>query len=101
MCQGSRNCGILQSQIWEHGESLENLENMENVENMEKMEKMENTNKMTWNLQFMIQNTLFVNHMTQNILFYSIYCDSWKIITWALGEHNPGSAQDGRTWSEM
>ena len=30
----------------------------------------------TWNTQFMIQNTLFVNQMTQNILFYSIYCDS-------------------------
>ena len=26
----------------------------------------------------MIQNTLFVNHMTQNTIFYGIYGDGWK-----------------------
>ena len=46
----------------------------------------------------MIQNTLFVNLMTQNTLFMATI---EKIITHALGEHYPGSAQDGRTSSEM
>ena len=46
----------------------------------------------------LIQNTLFVNLMTQNTLFIATV---EKIITYALGEHYPGSAQDGRTSSEM
>ena len=69
------------------------------------MENMENINQMTL---FVIQNTLFetqntpnVNQMTQNIQFYSIYGDGKKIITYALGEHDPGSAQDWRRSSEM
>ena len=32
----------------------------------------------------MNQNTLFVNQLTQNTLFYSIYCDGQKIIRYAL-----------------
>jgi len=64
---------------------------------MENIEKMEN--QMTI---FMTQNTLFVNQMTQNTLFYVyIYGEGWKILTYPLGEHDPGSAQDGRTSSEM
>ena len=39
--KGSTNCGILQSRIGEHGESLENMKNKE------KMEKMENINQMS------------------------------------------------------
>ena len=39
--------------------------------------------------------------MTQNTLFYGIYVDSSKIVTCALGEHDSGSAQNGRTTSEM
>ena len=34
------------------------------------------------------QNTLFVNQMTQNTLFYGIYGNGWKITTYALGEHD-------------
>ena len=46
----------------------------------------------------MIQNTLFVNLMTQNTLFTAMV---EKIITYAHGEHYPGgSAQDGRTSNE-
>ena len=41
---------------------------MENMENTENMEKMEST-------RFMIQNSIFVNRMTQNSLFYGFYGD--------------------------
>ena len=61
---------------------------------------MVNFNQMTSNTLFMTQNTLFVtqniifvNQMAQNALFYSIYRHIGKIITYALGEHDPGSAQ--------
>ena len=46
----------------------------------------------------MTQNTLFVNHTTESTLFYGIYRDGH---TYALEEHDPGSAQDWRTQSEM
>ena len=54
---------------------------------------------MTQNTLFVTGNTLFVNQMTQNTLFYRISADGWK--TYALGEHDPESLQDGRTSSEM
>ena len=64
----------------------------------------QNTLFVIQNTLFVIQNTLFVtqntanvNQMTQNIQFYCIYDDGKKIITYALGEHDPGSAKDGRT----
>ena len=41
------------------------------------------------------QNTLFGNQIIQNYLIYGFYADSKKIIAYALGEHDPGSAQDG------
>ena len=53
------------------------------------------------NTLFVTQNTLFGNQMTQNTSFYSFYADGRKIITYALGEHDPGSAQNGRSSSEM
>ena len=38
--------------------------------------------------------------MTQNTIFYvHIYGNGWK--RYPLGEHDPGSTQDGRTSSEM
>ena len=46
---------------------------------------------------FVTQNTLFVNQMTKNTLFYGI-------ITYAHGEHgehDSGSAQDWRTLSDL
>ena len=46
---------------------------------------------MLQNILFMTQNIVFVNQMTQNTLFYSIFRDSWKIITYALGEHEVSS----------
>ena len=39
--------------------------------------------------------------LTQSTLFYGFYGNGWKIIAYALGELDPGSAQDGRTLSEM
>ena len=39
--------------------------------------------------------------MTQNTLFYGFYVDGSKIITYAIGEHDPGSAQKGRKSSQM
>ena len=51
---------------------------------------------MIQNTTFMTQNNLFV---TQNNVFYGISADGWK--TYALGERNPESLQDGRTSSEM
>ena len=45
---------------------------------------------MTQNTLFvnkMTQNTLFFNQKTENTIFYGIY---EKIITYALGEHDPG-----------
>ena len=53
--------------VWE---KMENMVNME--ENMEYMEKKENINQTTIS---MTQNTLFVNQMTQNTLFYGVYGD--------------------------
>ena len=50
---------------------------------------------------FVTQNTLFGKHMTQNTLFYGFYVDGSKIITYAIGEHDPGSAQKGRKSSQM
>ena len=47
------------------------------------------------NTLFLTQNTLFGNQMTQNTLFYGFFFDA------QLGEHDPGSAQNGRTSSEM
>ena len=46
----------------------------------------------------MIQNTLFVNLMTQNTLFMATI---EKIITHALGEHYPGSASNRKTSSDF
>ena len=48
--------------IGEHGQSLENIENMDDKE------KMKNIKQMTKNMQFTIQNVLFINQMTQNTL---------------------------------
>ena len=67
---------------------------------------------MIQNAQFMIQNTLFgtqntlfVNQMTQNTLLYGILVMVQKILICVLGEHDPRSAQNGRTssnfWSLM
>ena len=85
------------------------------MENPENMEKMENINQMTKNNLLMIQNTLFVtqktlfvtqntliiNQITQNIKFWGIYGNGQKIITNALGEHDPRLPQEGGTSSEM
>ena len=76
---------------------------MENIEKAEIMEKMENINQMILNTLFMIKNTVFVTQntrMTQNTLFYG-FSTVKKIIACALGEHDPGSPQNGRTSSEM
>ena len=60
---------------------------------------------MIQSIQFMIQstpfgtqNTLFVNEMTQNT--YGILATVKKIITYALGEHDPGSAQNIKQFLE-
>ena len=42
-----------------------------------------------------------MNNINQNILYYVIYPGVEKIITYALGEHDPGSAQDWRTSSDF
>ena len=42
------------------------------------------------------QSTLFAMQMTQTTLVHGIYG-----ITYALGEYDPGSAQDGRTSSDF
>ena len=70
-----------------HGKSLENMENME---------KMENINQMTESTLCLTQSTQFVNQMAQSTLLYGIYPMIKKIITYALGEHDLGSALDGR-----
>ena len=49
---------------------------------------------------FGTQNTLFVNQMTQNTLFYGILVTVKKTITYALGEHDPGSAQNIKQFLE-
>ena len=49
----------------------------------------------------MTQNILFVNHMTLDTHFRALIATAEKLITYALGEHDPGSAQNGRTSSEM
>ena len=44
------------------------------------------------------QNTLLVNQMTQNTIFYGIFGEGWQI---HIGEHDPGSAQDWRTSTDL
>ena len=56
---------------------------------------------MIQNTIFKNQNTLIVNDMIQNILSYGIHSDGWKILIYAQGEHDLGSAQNGRTSSEI
>ena len=74
--EGSRYCRILQSQIGEHGVSLENMEKMENFNQITS-----NTLFITQSTLFVTQNIIFVNQMAQNALFYSIYRHVGKIIT--------------------
>ena len=49
----------------------------------------------------MNQSPQFVNQMAPNTLLYGIYMTVEKIISYALGEHDPGSAQDWRTLSDL
>ena len=83
---------ILQSQIREHGVSLENIKNKENTE---KMEKMENINQMTLT---MIQNITLLLRKKLNLstrsstLFYGIFLRRSK----NHGEHESGSDQNWR-----
>ena len=44
------------------------------------------------------QNTLLVNQMTQNTIFYGIFGEGWQI---HIVEHDPGSAQDWRTSTDL
>ena len=60
---GSTNCAILTSQMAEKGVNLENLGKMKNIL------------LMIQNTLYVTQNSLFVNHMTQNTLLNSIYGD--------------------------
>ena len=56
-----------------HGESWENMETMENIESMGKIEN--------------------INQKPKTACMATVE----KKITYVLGEHYPGSAQDGRT----
>ena len=49
----------------------------------------------------MTQNTLFVNQVTQTLHFTALMSVVEKSVTYALVEHDPGSAQDGKTASEI
>ena len=99
--QGSTNWSILSSRMRENGEHR-------------KHEKMQNLNHMTQNTLFMIQNILFVIQntllVTQTLflstrwlktLDFKAFMTTFKIKTYALGEHDPWSAQNRRTSSEM
>ena len=62
---------------------------------MENMEKMDNINRMSkknsvYDSKHPINDSKhsFCHKMTQNTLFYSIYRNCWKIMTYALGEHD-------------
>ena len=55
------------------------------------MEKIDIINQKPKNILFVIQNTLFVNQLTQNTLFYGIYCDGRNILGYALGEQCLGN----------
>ena len=63
---------------------------------------MEKINQMTSNTLYVTQNALIVNQMTQNTGLYGIFGYSWKDSNiYTLGEHDPGSVQNGRTSSEI
>ena len=72
-------------------------------------ENMENINQMTKNTLFMIQNTRFVTQKKlfltirrlKTLYFTAIMSPVEKIIKYTLGEHHLGSAQNGKTSSEM
>ena len=68
--QGPTYCGLLPSWMGEHGKDGKHKQ-------------------ITWNILFMIQDTLFVKQMTHTILFYGIYGDRRK-------NHN---IRAWRTWS--
>ena len=78
--QGSTSCAILSSQMGEHGEPGEHGKTGKHQPDVVKKSL------------FVTQNALFVNQMTQHTLLYGFYVDGWKIITYALGGHDPGSA---------
>ena len=46
---------------------------MVNMGNTENKEKMDNMNQRIQNTRFVSQNALFVNQMTQNILFFDVH----------------------------
>ena len=79
-----RNCSILPSRMGEYGVSLENMGNMENRCFLVLQLRCSLVFQLTFSL--VLQLDLIYLHS-----IYGIYCDSWKIITYALGEHDPGS----------
>ena len=83
--QGSTNCEILPPQM---GESCRTLERCKTSNRWLKALKT-------------ICMIPFVNQMTWNTLFYGIYGDDEQIITYALEEHDPGSAQNWRASSGL
>ena len=85
--QGSTDCAIMPSWMEEHGVSWENMANMENMENMENITIWLKTLFYDSKHKHYIYdskqsicdwNTLFVNQMTQNTLFYGISADGRK-----------------------
>ena len=79
------------------GEHEVSWENMEIINQITK-----NTLKMIQSTRFLTQKKLFlVIRRLKTLYFTSFMSPVEKIIKYTLGEHDPGSAQNGRTSSEM
>ena len=92
---GCKNCSMLPSQMGKHGVSLENME--------KKTSKGEKQAYFCWCLNKGIvcwretKNSLF----PPDTIFPEFIPTVGKIITYALGEHDPGSAQVWRTSNDF
>ena len=65
------------------------LENMEKMENRENIKKMENINQITLYLSL---KTLYLSaRWLKTLIFTAFVTAVEKIVTYALGEHDPGS----------
>ena len=86
------------SKLGEHGEHRESREHGKSGKHQPEYSK--------HSIYVYIQNICDLKHSfwqsdDSNTLFCGFYVDSRKIITYALGEHDPGSPKNGRPSSEV
>ena len=84
------------SKLGEHGEHRESREHGKNGKHQPDYSK-----HSIYDSKHLWLKHSFWQSDDSNTLFCGFYVDSRKIITYALGEHDPGSPKNGRTSSEV